>query len=190
MKIHWSHVTIPLVAATVSGWLGTAAVWDGVKAPLLTSLSVVAAGVLVRLARGMPFANLNGVELDHARSVAAAVKTSIRSLRALLMVIFLTMGMVTFSSIIGKGLVCGLLAFDISVKYADPVVSALIGGFLCYVFIRIFAVTAGDVSLADLQADMVVATAKKAQANQFSEAVEATTLRPILNPPGYGKIVQ
>ena len=190
MKIHWSHIILPLAVATVSGWLGSAAVWDGVKAPLLTFLSVIAAGVLVRLARGMPFTNTSGFDLDFARKVAGAVKTSIRALRTLLIIIFITMGMVTFSSILGEGTVLGLTAIGLDVRYSDPIISASIGGLLCYVFIRIFAVVAGDVSLADMQADMVVTAAKKTQTERFSATVEAATAKPISNPAGYGKVVQ
>ncbi|MGF6862555.1 hypothetical protein ABIE69_003144 [Rhodobacteraceae bacterium MBR-64] len=190
MKIHWSHIILPLAAATVSGWLGSAAVWEGVKAPLLTFLSVIAAGVLVRLARGMPFTNTSGFDLDFARKVASAVKTSIRALRTLLIIIFITMGMVTFSSILGKATVLGLITIGLDGRYSDPIISALIGGLLCYVFVRIFAVVSGDVSLADMQADMVVTAAKKTQTEHFSATVEAATTKPISNPAGYGKVVQ
>jgi hypothetical protein len=181
MKIHWSHIILPLAAATVS---------EGVKAPLLTFLSVIAAGVLVRLARGMPFTNTSGFDLDFARKVASAVKTSIRALRTLLIIIFITMGMVTFSSILGKATVLGLITIGLDGRYSDPIISALIGGLLCYVFVRIFAVVSGDVSLADMQADMVVTAAKKTQTEHFSATVEAATTKPISNPAGYGKVVQ
>lgn len=189
MKIHWSHIVLPLSAATVSGWLGSAAVWDGIKAPLLTCLSVIAAGVLVRLARGMPFTNTNGFDLEFARKVASAVKASIRALRTLLIVIFFTMGMITFSTILGTGAALGLIAIGLDGHYSDPIISAVIGFVLCYVFVRIFAVVAGDVSLADMQADMVVTAAKKSQTERFSATIESAVNKPISNPAGYGKVL-
>lgn len=188
MKIHWTPIIIPFAAATFAGWLGTTALWDGVKAPLLTCLSVIAAGVLVRLARGVPFTNTSGFDLDFARKVASSVKASIRALRTLLIVILGTMGMITFSSIIGKAATSGLVALGLNGQFADPIVSGLIGGFLCYVFVRILAVIDGDVSLADMQAEMLITAAKNAQASKFSSTLEAAKNLPISNPVGYGKI--
>lgn len=186
-------MTVPLVIATVSGWLGSVNFWDGIKAPLLTCLSVIAAGVLVRLARGMPFTNTNGFDLEFARKVASAVKTSIRSLRTLLTVIFFTMGIITFSSVLGEATELLLAAAGLDAQYttqhSDMIVSALIGGLLCYVFVRIFSVIDGDVGLADMQADIIVTMATKSQSERFSPTIEAVKKNPISNPVGYGKII-
>jgi hypothetical protein len=191
MKVRWSHLLLPVVGAAAAAKLASVTFWDGSKAPLLTALSVIAAGVLVRLARGMPFTNPDQFELDEVRQIAAATKKSIRALRALIVIVFLCMGSVVFAKAVAEAGAAYLATHlpDL-VPYAEPAVSAFVGFLLTYVFVRIFAVIRGDVSLVDLQAQLLVKAVERKQSDRFGKALEKIDTPPMKNPEGYGKVIQ
>jgi hypothetical protein len=190
MRPKWSHLISPFVAATLFGCLYSFIDWVQLRTALLTVLSVMAAGVLVRLARGMPFTNTTSFNLEFAEKVASAVKHSIRTLRALLIVIFITMGLITFSSTLVSVLFWLAAFFDVGKEYVLPFFSFVAGWFLTYVVIRVFSVASSDVSLADMQADMVIDQARKKQTDDFLPVLEAHRKEPLTNPLNYGKVIQ
>ncbi|RWB72940.1 MAG: hypothetical protein EOQ50_18405 [Mesorhizobium sp.] len=190
MKINWSHLAIPVAGAAAAWELASVAFWEAAKPSLLTAMSVIAAGVLVRLARGLPFNNPDQFALDEVRQIAGAIKRSIRALRALIAVVFLAMGSLVFAKAINTAL---LAATYIPVKvapYVEPGISAVVGFLLTYVFVRIFAVIKGDVSLADLQSDLLVKAVERKQADRFDKTLAKSDAPTMKNPEGYGKIIQ
>jgi len=190
MKINWSHFVIPVAGAFVAWELASVAFWEAAKPSLLTAMSVIAAGVLVRLARGLPFNNPDQFALDEARQIAGAIKRSIRALRALIAVVFLAMGSLVFAKAINIALLASAYVPVKVAPYVEPGISAIVGFLLTYVFVRIFAVIKGDVSLADLQSDLLVKAVERKQAERFDKALTKTDAPTMKNPEGYGKIIQ
>src|SRR5829696_416422 len=82
--IRWFNILVPVVAALAAGRFVSIAFWDASKQGLLVALSVIAAGVLVRLARGLPFTTPDHYEVDEIRKLTKAVEQIMRSLRALI----------------------------------------------------------------------------------------------------------
>lgn len=156
----------------------------------MTSLSVIAAGVLVRLARGLPLSNIEQLQLNEARAISAAVKQSARSLRALMLVVFTCMGMITFSAEICAVIAKYLENWPTLVEMAGPVTSASIAFVFAFVMMRIFAVISGDVGLVDLQTDFLVKAVERHQAKQFEKTMDTPAVSSMKNPEGYGKLMQ
>lgn len=158
--------------------------------PLLTTLSVVAAGVLVRLSRGLPFSNAEQLQLDEARKLAKAVKESVKSLRSLLVVVFVTMFTLFLSVPLSTYLATVLSKRSDFVSYIDPAISAFISLSLTYVFVRIFAVISGDIGIVNLQTDYLVKAVERKQGEQFEQSRKSSNAPKMKNPEGYGKIIQ
>jgi len=169
MKIRWSHLLIPLVGGALASANASIAFWTTAKPSLLTALSVIAAGVLVRLARGLPFSNVDQFTVEEARAVAKSIKRSVRALRALIFVVFATMAVIVFADPLLGGVTKLLTFFQLisgfSTIWLDPqsIVSGLIGLMLVYVFVRVFAVIGGDVGLVDLQSKYLVTATERKQ---------------------------
>lgn len=188
MKIKPSHLLMPALGAATAALTVSVGFWDNSKAAVLTALSVIGAGVLVRLARGLPFTNVDQFQLDEARKISAAVKQSIRALRILIFVILIAMA----SLVLVKGLTDAAIAAlqpDIT-KFVEPVASGLIGLLLSYIFVRITAVIQGDVALVDLQSEFFVRAVERKQGERFEKARSSSSEVPPANPKGYGKVIQ
>jgi hypothetical protein len=188
MKILWSHALIPVAGALIAAPFISVGFWDLSKQPILTALSVIAAGVLVRLARGSPFTNADGFELEEARQISRAIKQSIRALRTLIIVVFLTMFALVFAQPVLIVVMRSLPSVDTAI--AGPMVSALIALLLSYVFIRVFTVIQGDVGLVDMQAKYLVSAVERKQAKRFADDMEKSSSPAPQNPEGYGKVIQ
>ncbi|MFN3224736.1 MAG: hypothetical protein ACE360_00605 [Hyphomicrobiales bacterium] len=190
MKIRWLHLLIPIAGAASAATLTTVVFWDAAKPFLLTALSVIAAGVLVRLARGLPFTSSEQFELDEIRQVTAALKQSVRALRALITVVFLGMG----SLILAQPLTNRLAAITTDspevLSYADTAITAVVGFLITYIFVRLFAVVSGDVGLVDLQAKFIEQSVQRKQAERFNEVLAEDDTPKMRNPKGYGKVIQ
>jgi len=187
MMIRWAHICVPLICAGVASAIGTMSFWDESTPAIMMALSVIAAGVLVRLARGLPFTNAEHFEVDEARKIAAAIKQSARSLRVLIIAIFLAMGAVIFSASMVQW---ANNTFHFMEPYSEPAMSATIGLLLSYVLLRILAVIKSDVSLVDTQSQILVNAVERKQAERFSSSIQETGRPRIKNPEGYGKIIQ
>ncbi|MDE3824688.1 hypothetical protein I7F13_21120 [Sinorhizobium meliloti] len=187
MKIKLSHLLIPALGAATAALTVSVGFWDNSKAAILTALSVIGAGVLVRLARGLPFTNVDQFQLDEARKISAAVKQSIRALRILIFVILIAMA----SLVLVKGLAdAAIAALPPDTQFVEPVASGLIGLLLSYIFVRITAVIQGDVALVDLQSEFFVRAVERKQGERFEKARNSASDLPPANPKGYGKVVQ
>ena len=188
MTIRWSHLLIPIGGAALAALVGSVAFWDASKPSIVTGLSVIGAGVLVRLARGLPFTNADHFTLDEARQVAAAVQLSVRSLRALLAIVFVAMASLIFAAPIAHALAA--VPITLVAERADSAVSAIVGFLLTYVFVRVFAVVQGDLGIVDLQSRYLVTSVARKQGSTFEKDRASRGGTAIKNPEGYGTIVQ
>lgn len=188
MTIKLSHLVLPICGAAIAASLVSVDFWDTSKAAILTALSVIGAGVLVRLARGLPFTNAEQFQVEEARRIAAAIKQSIRALRILIIVILGTM----VSLVVVKGVMSvTALRWPDAATEVSVISSGLIGLLLGYILVRIASVIQGDVGLVDLQSDFFVKAVERKQAERFEKAqARASIDHPPSNPKGYGKIIQ
>lgn len=179
---------MPLLSAVIAGAFVSVEFWDTSKAPVLTALSVVGAGVLVRLARGLPFTNADQFQVEEARNIAAAIKQSIRALRMLIIIILITMvALVVVNGVVGAA----SMQWPDSATEINTAASSVIGLLLGYIMIRITAVIQGDVGLVDLQSDFFVKAVERKQAERFEKTqAQTNSENPISNPKGYGKVIQ
>ncbi|WP_037431504.1 hypothetical protein [Sinorhizobium fredii] len=187
MKIKLSHLLIPAFGAATAALTVSVDFWDSSKAAILTALSVIGAGVLVRLARGLPFTNVDQFQLDEARKISSAIKQSIRALRVLIFVIIMAM----VSLVLVKGLTATITAaLPHGNVFVGPAASGLVGLLLSYILVRITAVIQGDVALVDLQSDFFVRAVERKQGERFEKARSSAPDVPPANPKGYGKVIQ
>lgn len=188
MKIKLAHLALPIFAAATAEAFVSVEFWDASKAAILTALSVIGAGVLVRLARGLPFTNADQFQVEEARKIAAAIKMSIRALRVLIIVILGTM----VSLVVIKGVVSAIaLRWPNAEVTTNEIASGIIGLLLGYILVRITAVIQGDVGLVDLQSEYFVKAVERKQAERFEKAqARMSTDAPPSNPKDYGKIIQ
>lgn len=187
--IRWRNIIIPALAAFAAGRFVSVAFWDASKQGLLVALSVIAAGVLVRLARGLPFTTPDHYEVDEIRRLTKAVSQIIRSLRVLIALVL--MGMI--------GLVLAKPLLDFArdmpqaatyIGYIEAVISGALGLILGYVFFRMLQVVKGDQDLTELQATFVVRAVERKQAKRFEELQTKSATAPFKNPEGYGRPIQ
>jgi len=187
MKIKPTHLLVPVVGAVVAALMVSVDFWDTSKASILTALSVIGAGVLVRLARGLPFTNADQFEVEEARKISSAIKQSIRALRILIIIILATM----VSLVICKGVLSEFLILWPKAGSAPAsVISGIVGLLLSYILIRIAAVIQGDVGLVDLQSEYFVKAVERKQAERFEKSTSRSSETLPANPPSYGKIIQ
>jgi hypothetical protein len=187
--IRWRTLLVPLVAAAAAALLVLVGFWDASKQGLLVALSVVATGVLVRIARGLPFTTPDHYEVEEIRTLAKAVSRIIRALRAL--IFFVLAGMV--SLVLAKP----VLDFALAVPalqplagYAERAISAGLAFILTYVFVRMLQVVKGDQDLAELQSKFIVRAVERKQAKRFEEQQRAESAPVLKRPEGYGRVMQ
>ena len=64
VNVQWSHIVVPVGVGVVAGLTTSAAMWTGLSQALLSVVAIIAAGVLVRLARGVPFSAIDVLKAD------------------------------------------------------------------------------------------------------------------------------
>jgi len=74
MKIKFFHLLLPLLGTIVAANLVSVEFWNTSKPSILTVFSVTGAGVLVMLARGLPFSNADQLQLDEVKWITSAIK--------------------------------------------------------------------------------------------------------------------
>lgn len=189
MSITVRPLIVPFFVAAASACFVSVDGWGTWRTGLVPALSVVAAAVLVRLARGLPFTNPDHFTLSDFRSVAEALGKIARSLRALIFVCFSSMvGLIIFPSVLG---VVRQVATDSRMEgLADSTLSALLGFSISYTFVRVMQVVEGDISLLKLQTEILdrVISAKNAQAFETKMATQSAT--PIAGAETFGRPLQ
>ncbi len=182
---------IPIASGVASGSLISLATWEQLRTPLLPAISVVAAAVLVRLARGLPFTNADHFSLDDFRSVASKLEQNARKLRALIFVCLgALVGLIVFPGLPKLALFPILPYFEWAPAAINLGLSAILGGTVVYAFTRVVEVVHSDVSLLKLQSKIMenVIAAKNAKA--FEKQREAAGSTPIAGSAGFGRPLQ
>lgn len=189
MNITVRPLIIPFFVAAVSACFVSVDGWGTWRTGLVPALSVVAAAVLVRLARGLPFTNPDHFALSDFRNVSDALEKIARSLRALIFVCFSSMvGIIIFPSVLG---VVRRVVEDPRIEgFADSALSSLLGFATSYAFVRVMQVVEGDISLLQLQTKILdgVISAKNAKAFETKMAAQPTT--PIAGAENFGRPLQ
>lgn len=187
--IRWRILLIPVVAGGISAAAASVDFWDGAKQAFLVSLSVVAAGVLVRLARGLPFTSPDHYEVEEIRELTKAVEQICRSLRALIVVVLMAMVSLALAKPVSVFLE-GVPALHSHAAWTERAISSLLAFLLSYVFVRMFQVVQGDYNLTLLQSKFIVRAVERQQAKRFDKSEAKRSATPFKTPEGYGKIVQ
>ncbi|MBH5372962.1 hypothetical protein [Bradyrhizobium glycinis] len=155
------------------------------KAGLLVALSVMAAGVLVRLARGLPFTSADHYEVDEVRRLTKAVEQIMRSLKLLILAVLLAMIVLVTAASVLEAFNRHMPAFC---HWVGPALSGTIGLLLAYVCIRMWQVIRGDQELTSLQSKFIVRAVERKQAARFEDQIAPSegNFKP---PADYGKVV-
>jgi hypothetical protein len=178
-------VLVAIASATAS----TVDMWDGFKQALLVALSVIEAGVLVRLARGLPFTSPELYDVDEIRELTAAIQQIARALRALFVVTLATMiGLVMLKP------VSVLIENDVRMPYSEYLIHygvlGVAGFMVGFVFSRMYRIVAGDYDLTILQSKFIVRAVERRQAKRFEDRKDQEMVDKFKNPDGYGRIIQ
>lgn len=187
--LKWSNILVPSLVAIAAGWFVGIAFWDTSKQAFLVGLSVIAAGVLVRLARGLPFTAADHYEVDEIRGLTNAMRQIVRSLRILITAVLLSM----LGLVIAKPFIDTLQAapkFVPYISYIEHSVSGALGFVLTYVSWRMLQVVKGDQDLTELQSKFIVRAVERRQAKIFDQQQADTSTSPFKSPEGYGRRIQ
>ncbi len=187
--IRWQTLIIPILSGGLAAAFVGVNFWDLSKQAFLVSLSVIAAGVLVRLARGLPFTNVDHYEIEEIRDLTKAVDQICRSLRALIFVVLLAMVFL----VLAKPVVEAANLAQITAPHGERIAqfsSGLLGFLIGYIFMRMVQVIQGDYDLTKLQSKFVLRAVERKQAKQFEISEAKSGSSPFKNPENYGKNIQ
>lgn len=187
--IRWTNLVVPVVSGAAAALFADLAFWEQSRQAFLVVLSVIAAGVLVRIARPQPFSNPDFYELDEIRNLTKAVGQITRSLRALFILVLVGMVALVLAYPIA-GLVRGLGAPAAVVSATETAISGILGFVLGYVLFRMLQVVRGDEELTKLQSSYIVRAVERRQAEQFDNLETKAADVPFKNPEGYGRVIQ
>lgn len=178
-------IFVSVAAAVGCGFAVDVYAWETARLWLIPALSIVAAAVLVRLARGVPIANPDHIRAEEVEEVTGAFIALIRSLRSLFFVVL--------GAVVVVGVVSPVAAFlgqlsPAAVDYGNRFGSAAVGLSVGYCFARMLQIAQSDVSIATLQARLI----REAVARRESKKFEAGAMQPssFRQPEGYGKPLQ
>lgn len=186
VRLSYSSILIPVAVSAASGaWVSVSA-WGDLRFNLLPALSVIAAGVLVRLARGIPFSNPDQFEVEEARRISAAFVQVVRSLRALIYATLVAMLWLAVAPSLAQQLdpVISKMAFG---RFLNPTLSATIGLVVAFAITRMIEVVQGDVSLAILQQSLLVKATERRAAAAFQATITSDPTSPIAGQPRFGQ---
>ena len=190
MSPRLKNLIVPTVAAVAAWFLVPLDFWSGARSSLLTAFSVIAAAVMVRLARGLPFTNADHFEVEEIRQVTAAIKQIMRSLLALIMVVLATMIAFTFVERIQA--LFDRFGLPTTKFISAHFLSATLGFLLAFVLMRIIQVVRGDYSLVELQSKFMIRAVERKESKKFDDAraAAAQTEVPYRAPEGFGRLIQ
>jgi hypothetical protein len=186
LRLSYSSLLIPVAFGAASGaWVSVSA-WGELRSNLLPALSVIAAGVLVRLARGIPFSNPDQFEVQEARRISAAFVQVVRSLRALIYAILVAMLWLAVIPSLAQQLdpAISKTAFG---RFLNPTLSATVGLVVAYAITRMIEVVQGDVSLAILQQSLLVKATERKAAAAFQATTDLDATSTIAGQSRFGK---
>ncbi|WP_143089580.1 hypothetical protein [Qipengyuania nanhaisediminis] len=186
MKISWPTVAITTAGLLAAGFFVPVGTWETLRPALLPAISIIAAAVLVRLARGMPFTNADHFDLDQFRQVAKNLEANARKLRAL---IFVCLAAVVLLIVANDAVevIDRLTAQEWVADIAGRGMSATIAWLLLYAFWRIVEVVHSDVSLLRLQSKILEGVITSKNAADFEGRVIERSPAKIAGADNFGK---
>lgn len=185
MRVTRLPIVVSLASAALCGVMVDIYAWETGRLWLIPALSIVAAAVLVRMARGLPVTNPDHVRPEEVNEVAGAFTSLVRSLRTLFCVVLITIVVVGVASPLATRLA------DIWTSpwdFGNRVGSSLVGTFVGFAFARMVQVAQSDVSITDLQARLLKAAVARKEAKSFEE--DSMQPSAFKTPEGYGKPLQ
>jgi len=162
-------VVLPVICAALSAWLISLSGWESLRTAVIPAISMIAAAVLVRLARGLPFTNPDHFSLGQFRDVAAKLEVNARHLRALIWVCIGAVVAITIGAPLYRQLPPAAPGFGWVAIATELVVSAGIGFLVSYSFVRIFEVVQSDVLLLKLQSKIIEGVIAQKNAKAFEK---------------------
>lgn len=185
MRVTRLPVVVSLASAAICGVTVDIYVWETARMWLIPALSIVAAAVLVRMARGLPVTNPDHVRPDDVDKVADAFTSLVRKLRTLFCVVLITIVAVGIASPLSARL-ADLWAAPWD--WGNRAGSSFVAMFVGFAFARMVQVAQSDVSITDLQARLL----KEAVARKVAKSFEEESMQPstFKTPEGYGKPLQ
>jgi len=168
-RISFPAVVLPVVCAAVSAWVIGLAGWESLRAAVIPAISMIAAAVLVRLARGLPFTNPDHFTLDQFRDISQKLQTNARYLRALIWICIAAVVAVTIGGPLYRELPAALPGYSWAPEATERALSAAIGFLVSYSFVRIFEVVQSDVVLLKLQANIIEGVIAQKNAKAFEK---------------------
>lgn len=130
---------------------------------------MIAAAVLVRLARGLPFTNPDHFTLVQFRDISEKLQTNARYLRALIWICIAAVVAVTIGGPLYRELPAALPGYGWAAEVTERALSGVIGFFVSYSFVRIFEVVQSDVVLLKLQAKILEGVIAQKNAKAFEK---------------------
>lgn len=188
MKIKLAPILMPGLAATVAAAAVRVSTWDSVKTSLITALSIAAAAALVRLSRGLPFTAASHFEPREIEQITMAVIQLARSLRAFLAVTILSMGTLIVVAPLME-LSSGLRSTAL-IWWGGRFFSALVGGILAYVVVRLFQIVGSDLSLLNEQSKFMVRAVKREPEKTSQQTLTPGVGGGFRAPENYGQRIQ
>lgn len=189
MKVQAAPLALPAVAAIACGSFMSVDTWEQLRTAIIPGISVVAAAVLVRLARGLPFTNADHFTLAQFRDVRAKLEGNAGKLR---MLIFISMTSIV--SLIAAPLVLGMVrratASGLITGLADSALSALTASAVAYSFVRVIEVVQSDVGLLKLQGKIIEGAITRKNAATFEKQVEDAPKPGIAGSSSFGRPLQ
>lgn len=182
-----SALVVSGIAGGLSAGLVPTSTWEVLRVALLPALSIVAAAVLVRLARGMPFTNADHFSLEEFRSAAQKIESNAKKLRALIFVCLAAVVSLIFAPELVE------FAQRLSrnppslFRIIDGTMSAVVGISVVYSFTRIIEVVHSDIGLLRLQSLVLEKAISKKNVTEFDKKLQTAEPGKISGAKDYGK---
>jgi hypothetical protein len=139
------------------------------RTAVIPAISLIAAAVLVRLARGLPFTNADHFTLVQFRDVSQKLQRNARYLRMLIWICIAAVVAVTIAAPLYRELPAALPGYGWAADLTERGLSAVTGFLVSYAFVRIFEVVQSDVALLKLQANILEAVIAQKNAKAFEK---------------------
>lgn len=185
MKVSAPAITVPIVAGLISAFSVSVHTWEGLRGALLPAMSVIAAAVLVRLARGLPFTNPDHFTLGQFRDVAAKLESNARKLRALIVLCLLGLAGLIVAPMINNVLEREQLPLFLPM-IVESILSGALGYLISYAFVRVVEVVQSDVGLLRLQSKIIEGAIASKNAKTFEKIAADKVPGGIAGAKGFG----
>lgn len=181
MSLRIATIFLVLAAAVFSGWLVPASEWAATAKSILTVLAIFAAAILVRLNRGMPTIDWSKVDPEDRSHLVGAIKRLAREYGVTLIVVGVTLALfLILDRTGGETPLAKLLASAPS--YVPLAISAVSGGVISFVLIRIAYVIWRDIDIVDLQAGVISQAANAEKRERHNANADAIAGSGVVDP--------